>query len=48
MLKTKWIKELPINPETVKPIEEKLGKNLKNMFTREKIPKQSSNGLCVL
>jgi hypothetical protein len=34
-VKSKWIKELPIKPETVKLIEEKVGKNLKNMGTGE-------------
>ena len=27
-LKSKWIKEVHIKPETLKPIEEKVGKNL--------------------
>jgi hypothetical protein len=33
---TKWIKELHIKPETLKLIEEKVGKSLKNMSTGEK------------
>jgi hypothetical protein len=35
-VKSKWIKELHIKPETVKLIEEKLGKRLKDMGTGEK------------
>ena len=30
-VKSKWIKELHIKPETVKPIEEKVGKSLEDM-----------------
>ena len=33
---SKWIKELLIKPETVKLIEEKVGKSLKDMGTGEK------------
>ena len=33
MLKSKWIKELHIKPETLKFIEEKVGKSLKDMGT---------------
>jgi hypothetical protein len=33
---TKWIKELHIKPETVKLIEEKVGKSLQDMGTGEK------------
>ena len=32
-LKSKWIKELHIKPETLKLIEEKVGKNLEDMGT---------------
>jgi hypothetical protein len=35
-VKSKWIKELHIKPETVKLIEEKVGKNLEDMGTGEK------------
>ena len=35
-LKSKWIKELHIKPETLKLIEEKVGKSLKDMGTGEK------------
>jgi hypothetical protein len=35
-IKSKWITELHITPETVKLIEEKVGKSLEDMGTREK------------
>jgi hypothetical protein len=35
-LKSKWIKDLHIKPDTLKLIKEKLGKNLKDMVTGEK------------
>jgi hypothetical protein len=35
-VKSKWIKELHIKPETLKYIEEKIGKSLKDMGTVEK------------
>ena len=35
-LKSKWIKELHIKPETLKLIEEKVGKNLEDIGTGEK------------
>ena len=35
-IKSKWIKELHIKPETLKFIEEKVGKTLKDMGTGEK------------
>jgi hypothetical protein len=35
-VKSKWIKELHIKPETVKLIEEKVGKSLEDMGTEEK------------
>jgi hypothetical protein len=47
-LKSKWIKELHIKPETLKLIEEKVGKNLKDMGTKENIPEQKSNQWLVL
>ena len=34
-LKSKWIKELHIKPNTLKLIENKLGKNLEHMGTGE-------------
>jgi hypothetical protein len=46
-LKYKWIKELHIKPEILKFIEEKVEKNLEDMGTGEKNPKQNSNGLCL-
>jgi hypothetical protein len=45
-LKSKWIKDLLIKPETLKLIEEKVRKILKDMGTGKKIPEQNSNGLC--
>jgi hypothetical protein len=45
-LKSKWIKDLHIIPETLKSIEEKVGKSLEDMGTGERIPKQNHNGLC--
>jgi hypothetical protein len=35
-LKSKWLKELHIKPETLKLIEEKVGKSLEDMGTGEK------------
>jgi hypothetical protein len=35
-VKSKWIKELHIKPETLKLIEEKVGKNLEDMGTGER------------
>ena len=35
-LKSKWIKDLHINPETLKLIEEKVGESLEDMGTGEK------------
>jgi hypothetical protein len=35
-LKSKWIKDLHIKPDTLKLIEEKVGKSLKHMDTGEK------------
>jgi hypothetical protein len=32
-VKSKWIKELHIKPETLKLVEEKVGKSLKDMGT---------------
>ena len=37
-IKSKWIKELHIKPETMKLIEEKVGESLEDMDTGEKIP----------
>jgi hypothetical protein len=33
-IKSKWIKDLHINPKTLKLIEEKVGKSLEHMSTR--------------
>jgi hypothetical protein len=35
-VKSKWIKELHMKPETLKLIEEKVGKSIKDMGTGEK------------
>jgi hypothetical protein len=35
-LKSRWVKDLHIKPDTLKHIEEKVGKNLEHMGTREK------------
>ena len=43
-LKSKWIKDLHIKPETRNFIEEKVGKSLKGHSV--KIPELNSNGLC--
>jgi hypothetical protein len=45
-LKSKWIKELHIKPETLKLIEEKVERSLKDMGIGKKIPEQNSNDLC--
>jgi hypothetical protein len=37
-VKSKWIKKLHIKAETLKLIEEKVGKSLEDMGTGEKIP----------
>jgi hypothetical protein len=39
-LKSQWIKELYIRPETLKLIEEKVGKTLEDMGTGEKFLKR--------
>jgi hypothetical protein len=41
-VKSKWIKELHIKPETLKLIEEKLGKSLEYMGTGEKFLKRTA------
>ena len=41
-LKSKWIKELHIKPETLKLIEEKVEKSLKDMGTEEKFPNRTA------
>jgi hypothetical protein len=45
-LKSKWIKELHIKPETLNLIEEKVEKSLEDMGTRGKFPEQHTNVLC--
>ena len=41
-LKSKWIKDLHIKPDTLKLIEEKVGKNLEHMGTGEKFLNRTS------
>jgi hypothetical protein len=45
-LKSKWIKDLHLKPDTLKLIEEKVEKSLKHMGTRKKFTEQNTNGLC--
>ena len=42
-VKSKWIMELHIKPETLKLIEEKVEESLEDLG---KIPEENSNGLC--
>jgi hypothetical protein len=44
-LKSKWIKDLHIKPETLKLIEEKVGEKHRRYGHRGKIPEQKRNGL---
>jgi hypothetical protein len=46
-VKSKWIKELHIKPETLKLIEEKLGKNLEDMGTAGKFLNKTAKA-CVV
>jgi hypothetical protein len=41
-LKSKWIKELHIKPETLKLLEEKVGKSLEDMGTGETFPNRTA------
>jgi hypothetical protein len=45
-LKSKWIKDLHLKPETLKLIEEKVGGKPQRYGHRGKIPLQNRNGLC--
>jgi hypothetical protein len=45
-LKSKWIKALHITRDTLKLIEEKVGKILEHMGTRVNFPEQNPNSLC--
>jgi hypothetical protein len=45
-LKSKWIKNLNIKPDTLNLIEEKVGKSVELIATGGKFPKQNSNGSC--
>jgi hypothetical protein len=42
-LKSKWIKDLHIKPDTLNLIEEKVGKNLKHIGSGEIFPEQNTN-----
>jgi hypothetical protein len=46
-VKSKWIKELHIKPETVKLIEKKVGKSLEDMCTVEKFLNRTVMALAV-
>jgi hypothetical protein len=46
-LKSKWLKDLHIRPETLKLIEEKVGKSLENMGTGEKFLNKTSMACAV-
>jgi hypothetical protein len=43
-LKSKWIKDLYMKPDTLNLIEEKLGKNFEHIGTG-KVPEQNTNSL---
>ena len=45
-LKYKWIKDLHINPDTLKLIEKNLGKSLEHMGTEGKFTKQNTDSSC--
>jgi hypothetical protein len=45
-LKYKWINDLHIKPNTLKLIEEQLGKSLDYIGTGEIFPEQNTSGLC--
>jgi hypothetical protein len=45
-LKSKWIKDRHIKPDTQKLIEEKVRKNLEYMGIGEKLPEQNTDGSC--
>ena len=46
-VKSKWIKELHIKPETLKLIEEKVGKSLEDMGTGEIFLNRTATGCAV-
>jgi hypothetical protein len=47
-VKSKWIKELHIKPETVQVVEEKMGKSLEDMGTGEKFLNRTSMACAVI
>jgi hypothetical protein len=46
-LKSKWIKDCQIKPETLKLIEEKVGKSLEDMGTEEKFLNRTATACAV-
>jgi hypothetical protein len=46
-VKSKWIKELPIKPETLELIKEKVETSLKNIGTGEKFPNRTAMACAV-
>jgi hypothetical protein len=47
-LKSKWIKDFPINPGTLKLIEDKVGKSLEDMGTGEKFLNRTPRACIVI
>ena len=47
-VKSKWIKELHIKPETLKLIEEKVGKTLEDMGTGEKFLNRTAMACAII
>jgi hypothetical protein len=47
-LKSKWIKELNIKPETLKLIEDKVGKRLEDMGTGENFLNRTGMGCAII
>jgi hypothetical protein len=45
-LKSKWLKDLNIKPDTLNLIEEKVGKSLELIVTVGDFTKHNSNGSC--
>jgi hypothetical protein len=45
-LKSKWIKDLHIKPDTLNLIAKKVGKSLGTHRHRGKVPEQNTNGFC--
>jgi hypothetical protein len=47
MVKSKWVKELHIKPETVKIIKEKVRESIEDMDTEEKFLNRTAMGCAV-